>query len=424
MERTAGYSGDLGPATAAELWGPLALAFDAAGNLYIDDYHNNVIRKLTVSTGIITTVAGVAGGGGFSGDAGPATSALLSNPEGLALDTAGNLYIADSGNNVVREVNALTQIITTLSGNLTSGYTGDNGPANAARLNYPMYPAVDNTGSLYITDDGNNVIRKISGVAPMSFGSIAVSTSSTAQYVTITNNGTTNLTLTALTPPVDFNLSGAGTTCNSTTTLAPAASCVLGIEFLPTAVGALNETLTITDNQGSQTIPLGGTGLPAATTTTVTLAPNPSVGGGNVTLIATISPAPTGSSLGTVTFLNNGSAISGALSIDASGVATFSTTALPLGIDLITAAYSGNAGFVGSTSTAISVRVNSAKPTPTVTAITSSNLTPTYRQSVTLTATVTPAPSSTPLGTVSFYAGTTLLGTQDHQRTRHRHVEP
>jgi large repetitive protein len=373
---TASYGGDLGPATAAELYGPLDLAVDAAGNLYIDDDVNNVIRKVTASTGIITTVAGVAGVpgvGSFGGDGGPATSAHLNDPEGIALDAAGNLYITDSGNNVVREVNGLTQIITTVSGDAignTAGYTGDLGPANAALVNYPMYPAFDNAGSLYFTDNGNNVIRKIAGVAPLSFGSITVSTSSTAQDVTITNNGTANLALTALTHPADYNLSGAGTTCTSSTVLAPAASCVLGIEFLPTVTGALNENLTITDNQGSQTIPLGGTGLPAATTTTVTLAPNPPVGGGNVTLIATIVPAPTGSPMGTVTFSNNGSAISGALAIDASGVATLTISNLPAATYSWTAAYTGNANHAASTSAAVVLTVASSVATGTTFAIT------------------------------------------------------
>jgi hypothetical protein len=151
--------------------------------------------------------------------------------------------------------------------------------------------------------------------------------------------------------------------------------------------------------------------ITAATTSILTVAPNPVVAGQSAIVTLTISPAPTGSPLGTVSFYN-GSTLLWTGTVNSSGVAIFSTTTLPLGADSITAAYSGNAGFAGSTSTAISVQVNSANATATVTAITSSNLAPTYGQSVTLTATVTPAPSGTPPGTLSFYAGTTLLGTE------------
>jgi hypothetical protein len=151
--------------------------------------------------------------------------------------------------------------------------------------------------------------------------------------------------------------------------------------------------------------------ITAATTSILTVAPNPVVAGQSAIVTLTISPAPTGSPLGTVSFYN-GSILLWTGTVNSSGVAIFSTTTLPLGTDSITAAYSGNAGFAGSTSTAISVQVNSANATATVTAITSSNLAPTYGQSVTLTATVTPAPSGTPPGTLSFYAGTTLLGTE------------
>ena len=160
----------------------------------------------------------------------------------------------------------------------------------------------------------------------------------------------------------------------------------------------------------SSTVALTGSAV-TATSSLLTVAPNPVVAGQSVTFTLTISPAPTGSPLGTVS-LYNGSTLLGTGTVNSSGVAIFSTIMLPLGADSITAAYSGNAAFASSTSMAITVQVNSANATATATAITSSNLAPTYGQSVTLTATVTPAPSGTPPGTVSFYAGTTLLGAQ------------
>jgi DNA-binding beta-propeller fold protein YncE len=160
----------------------------------------------------------------------------------------------------------------------------------------------------------------------------------------------------------------------------------------------------------SSTIALTGSAV-TATSSILTVAPNPVVAGQSATFTLTISPAPTGTLLGSVSFYN-GSTLLGTGTVNSSGVATFATTTLPLGTDSITASYSGNSTFASSTSTAITVQVNSANATATVTAITSSNLAPTYGQSVTLTATVTPAPSGTPPGTVSFYAGTTLLGAQ------------
>ncbi|MDQ6836984.1 MAG: NHL repeat-containing protein [Actinomycetota bacterium] len=160
---SAGFSGDGNAATAALLSSPQAVALDAAGNLYIDDSGNQRIREVTASSGIITTVAGN-GSFGFSGDGGLATSAALGNPGGVAVDAAGNLFIADSGNQRVREVTASSGIITTVAGNGTTGFSGDGGPATAAGLNSPQGVALDTAGNLYIADQGNHVVREVVGV--------------------------------------------------------------------------------------------------------------------------------------------------------------------------------------------------------------------------------------------------------------------
>jgi uncharacterized protein (DUF779 family) len=154
--QTTGFSGDSGPATSAELYYPQGLAVDFAGNLYIADTYNARIRK--VSGGVITTVAGN-GTLGFSGDNGPATSAQLSYPQDLAVDSAGNLYIADLGNARIRKVSG--GVITTVAGNGTTGFSGDNGPATSAQLDGAYYVAVDSAGNLYIADCENNRIRKV-----------------------------------------------------------------------------------------------------------------------------------------------------------------------------------------------------------------------------------------------------------------------
>jgi len=155
-----GYSGDGGPATSAQLNFPPGVAADSGGNLYIADYDNARIRKVAAATGIITTVAGN-GTAGYSGDGGPATSAQLNGPFGAAVDAAGNLYIDDEGNGRIRKVAATSGIITTVAGNGTAGYSGDGGPATSAQLDRPSGAAVDAAGNLYIADEGNNRIRKV-----------------------------------------------------------------------------------------------------------------------------------------------------------------------------------------------------------------------------------------------------------------------
>jgi uncharacterized protein (TIGR03437 family) len=154
-----GFSGDGGPATSASLAGPSGVAVEASGNLYIADTHNSRIRKVSPA-GIITTVAGN-GVPRFSGDGAPATSASLLGPQAVALDASGNLYIADEFNNRIRKVSP-AGIITTVAGNGVQGFSGDGGPATSASLHWPAGAAVDASGNLYIADAQNNRIRKVS----------------------------------------------------------------------------------------------------------------------------------------------------------------------------------------------------------------------------------------------------------------------
>ena len=157
---TAGYSGDGGPATDAQLNGPTHVVFDRTVNLYITDANNNRIRKVNAVTGVITTVAGN-GTAGFSGDGGPATGAELNFPDGVGLDSAENLYIGDALNNRVRKLNVSTGIITTVAGNGVAGFAGDGGLATNAELNFPSRPALDTPGNLYVADYQNNRLRRI-----------------------------------------------------------------------------------------------------------------------------------------------------------------------------------------------------------------------------------------------------------------------
>jgi len=154
--------GDGGLAVGASLDYPAGLAFDSAGNLYIVDSYASNVRKVAPD-GIITTVAGDQGAGGFAGDGGPATSALLTNPSGIAVDKSGNIYISDTGNQRVRMVSAGSGIITTIAGSSTTGLSGDGGPASNATFTLPAGLAIDASGNLYIADQNDWVIRRISG---------------------------------------------------------------------------------------------------------------------------------------------------------------------------------------------------------------------------------------------------------------------
>ena len=154
-----GTGGDGVPATAASIYDPNGLAFDAYGNLYFADNLGSLVRKIDTS-GIITTIAGT-GTTGFSGDGGPSTAAQIDQPPGITVDAIGNLYIADAQNNRIRKVTVATGVISTVVGNGTAGFSGDGGLATAAALNRPSDVCFDNLGNLYIADNVNSRVRKV-----------------------------------------------------------------------------------------------------------------------------------------------------------------------------------------------------------------------------------------------------------------------
>ena len=176
-----GYAGDGGPATAAKLSHPSSVAVDSAGNIFISDYNNNVIRKVTALTSIISTIAGN-DTAGYSGDGAAATSAKINSPGAIAVDNMGNIFFADGLNNVIRKINT-AGIITTVVGNGfgsgtgSGGYSGDGGLATAAELFAPSGIVFDAVGNMYISDENNNVIRKVSSI--IGSGSVCVSSAIT-----------------------------------------------------------------------------------------------------------------------------------------------------------------------------------------------------------------------------------------------------
>lgn len=152
------YGGDGGMAASADVYKPDAIAFDRSGNMFFTDCYNYRIRKVS-PTGIISTVAGN-GGGGYSGDGGAATLAQIGGPDGIAVDSVGNLYFSTTGFRI-RKVNT-TGIISTIAGTGTYGYNGDGIPATSAQLAYPYIGFVDDSGNVYFGDAGNHRVRKIS----------------------------------------------------------------------------------------------------------------------------------------------------------------------------------------------------------------------------------------------------------------------
>ena len=183
----AGYSGDGGAATSAKLDNPLGLAFDSSGNLYIADNNNERVRKVTTG-GTISTYAGT-GTAGYSGDTGAATAAKLSGPVAVTFDSSDNLYIADNSNNRIRKVTS-GGTISTFAGTGTAGYSGDGAAATSAKLDAPYGVVADSAGVVYISDTNNDVIRKVTTGGVISTvagggGSSACSFSGTATSVSL-----------------------------------------------------------------------------------------------------------------------------------------------------------------------------------------------------------------------------------------------
>ena len=155
------FRGDGGLAIDASIMKSYDVAVDKEGNIFIADTHSHCIRKVDATTRIIDTVVGQGTKAGFSGDGGLATEALLNTPTGVYVDASGNIFVTDTKNDLVRKVDAITQIINTVAGNGTPGFSGDGGPATQAQLNYPEGVWVDSAGNMFIVDTNNCRIRMV-----------------------------------------------------------------------------------------------------------------------------------------------------------------------------------------------------------------------------------------------------------------------
>ena len=522
-----GNSGSYGegvPAAEAELNGPTGIAIDGAGNLYIADSGNNVIRVVNGNTGLINTFAGQINATGYSGDNGPATSALLANPRGLALTPGGDLVIADSGNNAVRLVNITSNKIWTVAGTGMAGYNGegfatsawlndpygvavrsdgviaiadlenqrvrlvntqniistlagtgdrnfggDGGLPQQAQLNSPAAVAFDPAGDLFVADSGNNRIRLILNSTDLTIqtvigidseqfagdgspsnqaslygpyglffdptGNIWLSDTfhnrvrevsgsllTLPQYPTMKVGKTSapviesmynqgNLPLTLSTPVLDQAALDPSTTTCGQTSMAPAASCTMGIEFAPTQVGNLISGSISWPSNAPHVLPvdnLDGQVLSVdVTTVALTGTPNPGLLSQPVTLTATVSSDDTGRT-GAVTFSEGNTNWCTSVPINTNGVATCTISALSLGSHTFKANYSGDENNASSMSSPF---VEVIKQQAALAFSVSPSPTATVASNVTLTLTAADA-TGTPTGSVTFYDNGTALFTQ------------
>ena len=455
-----GYSADGTIATAAMLNQPSGLTVDTSGNLYFSDTNNNIVRRIDATTGKLSTIAGNYGlGGGFSGSGFAAINAQLQTPQGLALDAAGNLLIADTGNYVVSRIDFTTGILTVVAGNNNYGSSGDGAAATAATLSNPIAITTDSAGDIYIADGSNNIVRRVavdgtinsvagmrsgfsisqgyggaatgaqlgrlSGIAIDAAGSVITEGSDygfvykvgpavlldfrteelhnvNTLPLTIENNGTAALTFTGNV----FTVSGSGFSsgsadakgCTPSTSLAPGASCRIAVNFAPQQTGDYSETLTITDSLGSQTVSLKGTGVRPTPNVALAIAPTNTTAGNAITFSATVGGNAGSVPTGTVTFVDGvtGNTLTSA-ALDTTGNGS-ATTTLPPGIYTVTANYPGDTTYNSNVSDEQDLTV-SAKPATV--ALTASATVASAGDTVSLNATVT-ASAGTPTGNVQF----------------------
>ena len=439
---TGGYNGDNITAITADLNFPYAVAFDAAGNMYIPDSANHRIREVLAVSGVITassnitTFAGTGMPGATPCTATPveATQAIVWSPSGVAVDAAGNVYIAETQNAAIRKVSGPASstagyISTFVQNGCGSFYF--NGQFMPQTLYGPTGLYLDGTGDLYIADTLDMVVREVQGnFVVLNFPTpIRQGTTTSPLSQTVENDGNASLDLTTITAATNAAVDSALTgSCTDSETLAVNADCVVGAVFAPAATPNLTvntvEMPSIDVGEDAQPsvaapnspldIELIGTAEPVtSTTTTVTSSPNPSGFGQSVTFTVTVTTGPnTGSLTGTVSISDGTTTLASGLSLNASGVATFAISTLAVGKHSITATYNNANDPTHSPSTSAPALIQTVIEGTAVSL--TSNVNPsTVGQSVTFTATVTtPGGGVNPTGTVTFFDGSTPLSTQ------------
>ena len=469
---TTGYAGDGGPATNAELYYPNGAVLDSADNLYIGDQGNNRVRKVDAGTGIVTTVAGN-GTGGFSGDTGAATRAQMAQPYDVAIDSAGNLYITDLSNNRIRKVDisqsALTYPTPTTVGTADSTdnpqtaivsnignailtipppSTGNNPNVSSSfafasastcpelltssspqtlasganctiAIDFDPVQAGALTGSAVETDNSLNIAGSAQTIHLIATG-VAASTTTTItsslnpsvyqQSVTFTATIAPTTGTAVPTGAVQFSVDGTAVggpvTLSNGTANFPTSTLAVGTHTIAAVYTSDTTSFTGSNGSVSQTVNKIGT------TTTVASSVNPSAFMQSVTFTATVAQTagptvPTG----TVQFSVDGTSVGSPVTLSG-GTASFAISTLAVGLHTITAMYTPDTGNITGSSGSMSQRVGAVASSTTTLSVAPGTVM--YGDTATLTAVVAPSFST---GTVSFYEGTTLLGTASLDNT-------
>jgi large repetitive protein len=425
------YSGDNGAATSAGLSLPYAVAFDASGNMFIPDSANDCVRRVDAVTQIITTVAGIGGQPGSPVNGTSATSTRLNEPSGVAVDAAGNLYIADTQNAAIRKVNFATGQISTLIANGAGNALSTSNALAPVQIYAPVGVYLDGAGNLFFADLYYMLVSKIDssrGVLNFTATKVQLGSQSPSPLVqTLENDGNAPLNLTSLTNDANAVIDTVTTTCSLTSPLAQDTDCAIGAYFapslaitIPTGASQLQVDANVNAAGTMPVSPLDvivvGDAVPVNATTLVLVSSpaSPSTYGQNVTFTATVSSGATPT--GSVAFTIDGvTTVPASVNVSSAGnnsaVATYTTTApLAVGAHTVLATFTSakSANFLSSNST-LTQAVNEA----TAVAVTSSaGRTAVLGTSVRFTAKVVifGGGGVTPDGTVTFYDGAIPIG--------------
>jgi hypothetical protein len=415
--------------SAAIFSNPTGLAVDAAGDVFIADTGDSLVRKIAAATNTVTAIAGT-GQAGSSGNGGAATGAQLSGPTGVGVDAAGNVYIADTGNSVVRLVNASGTINTSV-GTLGSSGTGTlPGLATSVLLASPAGVVSNGAGSLVVLDSGNN--RAISDTrtsVTYNFGRTNLGSTSPTLQIQETSTGnaatTLNSPLFTPTPSAPFSITPStsnGCSASTSQSLTAGTSCLLIASFTPSASQLGSFSATYTENTTPTFTPapfiaLSGTGAVLTTTTSTTVVTNPATGSPQYsipfTVTTTVKPAscntaaPSCFPTGTVTFFVDGTQVGTPIPLSATATASQTISGLNVGSHTVTAVYNGDSFYASSSAAPLTITVARGSTTSAITLSPSSGL---QFSAFNMSAQVTAATSNIPTGTFTFYAGATQIG--------------